>query len=68
LFSRTIGFNIYSGDALMGTTRGGPAKVAVPASGFFGSLSGSLIGCLIVGAVVALGKFARAVEPIPTSA
>lgn len=52
----------------MGTTRGGPAKVAVPASGFFGSLSGSLIGCLIVGAVVALGKFARAVEPIPTSA
>ena len=28
--------------ALMGTARGGPAKVAVIASGFFGSLSGSI--------------------------
>jgi TRAP transporter 4TM/12TM fusion protein len=83
--SRTIGFNIYSGDALlgivtrvvgevligflimaallvatgaadfflklalglMGTARGGPAKVAVLASGFFGSLSGSIFGNVV---------------------
>jgi len=82
---RTIAFNIYSGDALlgivtrvvaetiigflimaallvatgaadfflnlalslMGTARGGPAKVAVLASGFFGSLSGSIFGNVV---------------------
>ena len=33
--------------ALMGTTRGGPAKVAVLSSGFFGSLSGSVISNVV---------------------
>lgn len=84
-FTRTIAFNIYSSDALlgivtrvvgetligylilaallvatgaadfflklalalMGTARGGPAKVAVLASGFFGSLSGSIFGNVV---------------------
>ncbi|MBT7956902.1 MAG: TRAP transporter fused permease subunit, partial [Rhodospirillaceae bacterium] len=32
---------------LMGTARGGPAKVAVLASGFFGSLSGSIFGNVV---------------------
>lgn len=34
-------------NALMGHTRGGPAKVAILASGFFGSLSGSVISNVI---------------------
>jgi TRAP transporter 4TM/12TM fusion protein len=84
-FSRTIAFDVFSGDALlgivtrvlgetligflimaallvatgatdfflnlalalMGTARGGPAKVAVLASGFFGSLSGSIFGNVV---------------------
>ncbi|MDP2377262.1 TRAP transporter fused permease subunit [Reyranella sp.] len=33
--------------ALMGRTRGGPAKVAVLSSGFFGSLSGSVISNVV---------------------
>lgn len=33
--------------ALLGATRGGPAKVAILASGFFGSLSGSVISNVI---------------------
>ncbi len=33
--------------ALMGRTRGGPAKVSIVASGFFGSLSGSVISNVI---------------------
>jgi TRAP transporter 4TM/12TM fusion protein len=33
--------------ALLGRTRGGPAKVAVIASGFFGSLSGSVISNVV---------------------
>lgn len=33
--------------ALLGRTRGGPAKVAVLASGFFGSLSGSVISNVV---------------------
>ncbi|MEC7763654.1 MAG: TRAP transporter fused permease subunit [Pseudomonadota bacterium] len=33
--------------ALMGTSRGGPAKVSVLASGFFGSLSGSIFGNVV---------------------
>jgi len=33
--------------ALMGTSRGGPAKVAVLSSGFFGSLSGSVISNVV---------------------
>ena len=83
--SRTIAFNVFSGDAmlgvvtrvvgeliigflslaalmvatgaadfflqlamaLMGQARGGPAKVSVLASGFFGSLSGSIFGNVV---------------------
>ncbi len=83
--ARTIAFNVYSGDALlgvvtrvvaevlvgflilaallvatgaadfflklsmalMGGSRGGPAKVSVLASGFFGSLSGSIFGNVV---------------------
>jgi len=33
--------------AMMGTSRGGPAKVSVLASGFFGSLSGSIFGNVV---------------------
>ncbi|WP_340160138.1 TRAP transporter fused permease subunit [uncultured Hoeflea sp.] len=33
--------------AMMGTSRGGPAKVSVLASGFFGSLSGSVFGNVV---------------------
>jgi len=33
--------------ALLGTSRGGPAKVAVVASGFFGSISGSVVSNVI---------------------
>ena len=33
--------------AIMGGTRGGPAKVSVLASGFFGSLSGSIFGNVV---------------------
>ncbi|MFC1885706.1 TRAP transporter permease [Thermodesulfobacteriota bacterium] len=33
--------------ALLGTSRGGPAKVAIVASGFFGSISGSVVSNVI---------------------
>jgi len=96
--SRTIGFNIYSGDALlgivtrvvggtligflilaallvatgaadfflklalalMGGVRGGAAKVAVVASGFFGSLSGSIFGNVVATGSVTIPSMKRA--------
>ncbi|MBT3550157.1 MAG: TRAP transporter fused permease subunit [Rhodospirillaceae bacterium] len=99
--SRTIGFNVYSGDALlgivtrvvgevligflimaallvatgaadfflklalglMGTARGGPAKVAVLASGFFGSLSGSIFGNVVGTGSVTIPSMKRAGFP-----
>ncbi len=98
---RTIAFNIYSGDAmlgvvtrvvaetiigflilaallvatgaadfflklalaLMGRARGGPAKVSVVASGFFGSLSGSIFGNVISTGSVTIPSMKRAGFP-----
>lgn len=57
--------------ALMGRSRGGPAKVAILSSGFFGSLSGSVIsnvlttGRLTIPSMIRAGypaKYAAAVE------
>lgn len=99
--SRTIAFNVFSGDAmlgvvtrvvgetiigflilaalmvatgaadfflklalgLMGTARGGPAKVAVLASGFFGSLSGSIFGNVVSTGSVTIPSMKRAGFP-----
>lgn len=99
--SRTIAFNVFSGDAmlgvvtrvvgeviigflilaalmvatgaadfflklalaLMGTARGGPAKVSVLASGFFGSLSGSIFGNVVSTGSVTIPSMKRAGFP-----
>ncbi len=99
--ARTIAFNVYSGDAmlgvvtrvvgetiigflilaalmvatgaadfflrlalaLMGTARGGPAKVSVLASGFFGSLSGSIFGNVVSTGSVTIPSMKRAGFP-----
>jgi TRAP transporter 4TM/12TM fusion protein len=99
--SRTIAFNVFSGDAmlgvvtrvvaetiigflilaalmvatgaaefflklalaLMGTSRGGPAKVSVLASGFFGSLSGSVFGNVVSTGSVTIPAMKRAGFP-----
>ncbi len=46
--------------ALMGTARGGPAKVAVLASGFFGSLSGSIFSNVVSTGAVTIPSMKRA--------
>ncbi|PAU74851.1 TRAP transporter permease [Halomonas salipaludis] len=99
--ARTIAFNVYSGDAmlgivtrvvaetiigflilaallvstgaadfflklamaLMGRARGGPAKVSVLASGFFGSLSGSIFGNVVSTGSVTIPSMKRAGFP-----
>ncbi len=99
--SRTIAFNVFSGDAmlgvvtrvvaetiigflvlaalmvatgaadfflklalgLMGTARGGPAKVSVLASGFFGSLSGSIFGNVVSTGSVTIPSMKRSGFP-----
>ncbi len=99
--ARTIAFNVYSGDAmlgivtrvvgeliigflilaalmvatgaaefflklamaLMGTARGGPAKVSVLASGFFGSLSGSIFGNVVSTGSVTIPSMKRSGFP-----
>ena len=99
--SRTIAFNVYSGDAmlgvvtrvvgeviigflilaalmvatgaadfflklalsLMGQARGGPAKVSVLASGFFGSLSGSIFGNVVSTGSVTIPSMKKAGFP-----
>jgi TRAP transporter 4TM/12TM fusion protein len=99
--SRTIAFNVFSGDAmlgvttrvvgeliigflilaallvatgagdfflnlalsLMGTARGGPAKVAVLASGLFGSLSGSIFSNVVGTGSVTIPAMKRAGFP-----
>ncbi len=99
--SRTIAFNVFSGDAmlgvvtrvvgeliigflilaalmvatgaadfflnlamaLMGTSRGGPAKVSVLASGFFGSLSGSIFGNVVSTGSVTIPSMKKAGFP-----
>ena len=49
--------------ALMGTARGGPAKVSVLASGFFGSLSGSIFGNVVSTGAVTIPAMKRAGFP-----
>jgi TRAP transporter 4TM/12TM fusion protein len=49
--------------ALMGTARGGPAKVSVLASGFFGSLSGSIFGNVVSTGAVTIPSMRRAGFP-----
>ncbi|WP_127105253.1 TRAP transporter permease [Pararhodobacter zhoushanensis] len=99
--SRTLAFNVYSGDAMlgvvtrvvgeliigflilaallvatgaadfflklamamMGQARGGPAKVSVLASGFFGSLSGSIFGNVVSTGSVTIPSMKRAGFP-----
>jgi hypothetical protein len=46
--------------ALMGTARGGPAKVAVLSSGFFGSLSGSIFANVVSTGAVTIPSMRRA--------
>jgi TRAP transporter 4TM/12TM fusion protein len=45
--------------ALMGKTRGGPAKVAILSSGFFGSLSGSVISNVVTTGQVTIPTMKR---------
>ena len=49
--------------ALMGTARGGPAKVAVLSSGFFGSLSGSIFSNVVSTGAVTIPTMKRAGFP-----
>jgi TRAP transporter 4TM/12TM fusion protein len=49
--------------ALMGGARGGPAKVSVLASGFFGSLSGSIFGNVVSTGAVTIPAMKRAGFP-----
>jgi TRAP transporter 4TM/12TM fusion protein len=49
--------------ALMGKARGGPAKVSVLASGFFGSLSGSIFGNVVSTGAVTIPAMKRAGFP-----
>ncbi|WP_172299222.1 TRAP transporter fused permease subunit [Pseudoruegeria sp. HB172150] len=49
--------------AMMGTARGGPAKVSVLASGFFGSLSGSIFGNVVSTGSVTIPSMKRAGFP-----
>ncbi len=49
--------------ALMGRTRGGPAKVAVLSSGFFGSLSGSVISNVVTTGQITIPTMKRTGYP-----
>ena len=49
--------------ALLGTTRGGPAKVSVVASGFFGSISGSVVSNIITTGSMTIPTMKRAGYP-----
>ncbi|MGP1677833.1 MAG: TRAP transporter permease, partial [Burkholderiales bacterium] len=49
--------------SIMGKARGGPAKVAVLASGFFGSLSGSIFGNVVSTGSVTIPSMMRAGFP-----
>jgi len=49
--------------ALMGTARGGPAKVAVLSSGFFGSLSGSIFANVVSTGAVTIPSMRRSGFP-----
>lgn len=49
--------------ALMGRTRGGPAKVAILSSGFFGSLSGSVISNVVTTGQITIPTMKRTGYP-----
>jgi TRAP transporter 4TM/12TM fusion protein len=49
--------------ALLGRTRGGPAKVAIVSSGFFGSLSGSVISNVVTTGQLTIPTMKRAGYP-----
>ena len=49
--------------ALLGKSRGGPAKVAILSSGFFGSLSGSVISNVITTGQLTIPTMKRAGYP-----
>jgi TRAP transporter 4TM/12TM fusion protein len=49
--------------ALLGKTRGGPAKVAIVSSGFFGSLSGSVISNVVTTGQLTIPTMKRAGYP-----
>ncbi len=51
--------------ALLGKTRGGPAKVAILSSGFFGSLSGSVISNVVTTGQLTIPTMKRAGYPAP---
>ncbi|MBN8903893.1 MAG: TRAP transporter fused permease subunit, partial [Rhodospirillales bacterium] len=51
--------------ALMGRSRGGPAKVAVLSSGFFGSLSGSVISNVVTTGQLTIPTMKRVGYPAP---
>ena len=51
--------------ALLGKSRGGPAKVAVVASGFFGSLSGSVISNVVTTGQLTIPTMKKAGYPAP---
>ncbi|MFC2003425.1 TRAP transporter permease [Chloroflexota bacterium] len=52
-------FFLNLGLALMGRFRGGPAKVAVVSSGFFGSLSGSIFSNIVATGVITIPAMKR---------
>jgi TRAP transporter 4TM/12TM fusion protein len=54
--------------ALLGRTRGGPAKVAILSSGFFGSLSGSVISNVVTTGQLTIPTMRRAGYPRPYAA
>ena len=51
--------------ALLGKSRGGPAKVAIVASGFFGSLSGSVISNVVTTGQLTIPTMKKAGYPAP---
>ena len=54
--------------ALLGKTRGGPAKVAIISSGFFGSLSGSVISNVVTTGQITIPTMKRTGYPATYSA
>ncbi len=57
------GFFLRLAMAIMGTARGGPAKVAVLSSGFFGSLSGSIFANVVSTGAITIPSMRRAGFP-----
>jgi len=57
------GFFMALATALMGRSRGGPAKVAILSSGFFGSLSGSVISNVVTTGQITIPTMKRTGYP-----